>query len=107
MVEAPERLTHVTVPTTRGDVVIPWSSQEALLAELGRFEFTNSIRAAFNTAGASRPVQLTPHQKHDLAELIHLWCRKTRGGFDGLPLGMRELWRALKDDLHGTAEAVD
>jgi len=107
MVEAPERLNQVTVTTTRGDVVIPWSSRQALLGELERFSFTYPIRAAFQAVDASRPVQLTPHEKHDLAGLIHRWCRQTPGGFDGLPPGMRELWNALKDDLHGTAEAVD
>ena len=107
MVEAPVPLDHVTVPTICGDIVMPWESRQALIKQFKHLALFSHIRLAFHAAGGSEPVQLTWGQKRDLVDLIHLWCRRTPGGFDGLPAGMHELWSALKAELHGTSNAVD
>src|SRR5687768_1683466 len=94
----------VTIRTARVDIVLPWESRQALNTQFQHLAVFNPISVALHAVGASQPVQLTLQQKHDLAQLIHRWCRQTRGGFEGLPDGIHELWSALTSDVNHTHE---
>jgi hypothetical protein len=91
---------RVRIALSRGDVVIPWESRQALLKEIRHLESAGPIVAAFEAVGISRPVTLTLEQKGELIELIEFWATQTRFGLKGLPEGTFEFRNALHDDLH-------
>ena len=105
--DALKGLDQVTVATARGDIVLPWESRQALIKQFKHLAVFSPIWLMFHAAGGELPVHLTREQKSVLVQLIHLWCRRTRGGFDGLPQGMHDLWSALKAELNGTSDAFD
>jgi hypothetical protein len=96
----PERLNRVTVKYSRGEIVLPWASRDALLAELSQLDSAKGIRDAFEAVGASRPVELSPQDTGLLIEVIDMWTRRIP--IDQLPKGIWNLRNALLDDLHDT-----
>jgi hypothetical protein len=65
----PERLDRVTVRTQNGEVTVSWESREELLSLLAEEDPTD-IRASFDAAGASRPVELRGDQRTALTHLL-------------------------------------
>jgi hypothetical protein len=100
-----ERLNErVRVALSRGDVAFPWASRQELLGEIRHVDSAQSIVAAFEAVGTSRPVVFTVEQKALLIELIEFWGNQTRFGLKALSEGMFELRNALHDDLHDTLQ---
>jgi hypothetical protein len=91
---------RVEVALESETVVIPWTSQQALLERLRPNESTRGVVDAFEAVGTSRPVRLRADEKDALREAIRLWAEEN-GGYDGLPEGIAELRIALVDDGHG------
>lgn len=94
----PERLDRVIIATSHGDIVLPWASRDALLAQIEHLSGAHGIGNAFAAVGASRPVTLTTAQVRLLVVAIDLWCGKVTEG--GLPGGVWDLRNALVDDLN-------
>jgi len=97
----PGRLNQVTIAYSRGRVVIPWSSRDALLDEIRHLESAANVRKAFEAVGASRAVVFDTYDKQLLVQAIGVWSGNVT--VDGLPEGVWELRNALVDDLHDTA----
>jgi hypothetical protein len=96
----PLRDDHVRVPLSRGTIVLPWASREALLGELRRLDAGDDVGQAFADAKAPAPVMLTRTQKSGLIRAIEEWGTRVDGGSTGgLPPGIVELRDALQDDL--------
>lgn len=99
----PERLDTVKIPLSRGEVLLPWESRQALLEQMRHLESARPTITAFEDVGASMPVRLGREQKGLLITVIEHWGSQVRGGLtDGLPAGLFELRNALIDDLHDT-----
>src|ERR1700730_6280284 len=93
---------RVRIALSRGDVVIPWESRQALLNEIRHLESAQPMVAAFEAVGISRPVKLSPALKTELLRLIELWGAEVPGGLTkGLPESIFELRNDLHDDLYG------
>jgi hypothetical protein len=91
---------HVLVALLSGDnVSLPLESRAALLQEIRHLESAQTIVAAFEAVGTSRPVALTPEQRGLLVELVDSWGNQTPGGLEALPEGVFDLRNALHDDL--------
>jgi hypothetical protein len=96
----PLRDDHVRIPLSRGTIVLPWASREALLGELRRLDAVDDVGKAFEDAEAPAPVVLTRTQKSGLIRAIQEWGGRVDGGSTGpLPPGIVELRDALRDDL--------
>jgi hypothetical protein len=91
------RLDWVDVATSRGNIVIPWSSRDTLLHEIRRIDSASSIRKAFQDVGASLPVQLSRDDRAHLVELLNFWGSELSTA--KLPAGIWDLRNALVDDL--------
>ena len=105
----PERLDHVTIALTGGDVSVTWDTRQALLARLQSVRETVSLRASFDAVGASRPVELNDGQRTALLAALEEWSRD--GTYDPMPEELLTLRAALGDDLnrvdgHGPAGGV-
>ena len=90
------RIDTVTIALGHGDVVIPWTSREALLARLDEHD---AAWLAFQNAGTSAPVKLTSAQRMNLTHVIVEWAMAAPGGYDDLPKGIADLRNELRDDL--------
>jgi hypothetical protein len=100
----PERLDRVQVQLALRDepFTLSWDSREQLLDQArGRGELSGVV-AAFEGAGASRPVALRPDDEARLLDLIEAWAKRL--SISELPAGIWELRQALTDDLHDEAE---
>ncbi len=100
----PERPDRVTIPLSRGDIVLTWDSRESVLEQLKHLDTCQPIRDAFDAVGGTRPVELRREQKITLFQIIEFWANETSGGYDGLPDVIYELRNALHDDLHDTRD---
>jgi hypothetical protein len=94
----PERLDSVVVAFSRGRVELPWSSRDAVLAEIRDLDSTKRIVERFETVGVSVTVTLERDDVALLAEAIDMWSRNVT--WQGLPEGVWDLRCALYDDLH-------
>jgi len=66
-----EHLHHrVRISLSRGQVVLPWDSRQALLGQMRHLDSAVPIIAAFEAVGVSRPVQLTIGDMNILIEVI-------------------------------------
>jgi hypothetical protein len=97
----PERLDRVIVKYSRGEVILPWSSRDALLEEVRQLDSAAGVRRAFEAVGASAPVHLSRDDAGLIVEAVDVWMRNV--GRDGLPAGVFDLRNALLDDLHDEA----
>ena len=73
----PERLDRVAIQTSRGAVELPWSSRDELLREIRHLESAKPVVAAFDSVGASRPVELDREGMVLIVEAIHAGRRVT------------------------------
>src|SRR5688500_4358708 len=94
----PGRFDPIHVTTSRANIAIPWATCEALLAQLRHVDGAAGIVKAFEDAGESRPVSLTPEQRALLFRTLEDWSARVTA--DELPAGLRDLRSALADDLH-------
>jgi hypothetical protein len=92
-----ERLNPVRVATCRGTLEIPRDSRDALLNRIGDLESGKNVRAAFESVGASRPVELSRGDAMLLVRAIDDWARLT--GALRLPAGLMGLRNELFADL--------
>jgi hypothetical protein len=99
----PERLDRVLVMTQRGAVTVPWNSRDALLREISGLDSAKSTVAAFEGAGASRPIEFTTESISLLIMALDVMMRNA-GGPDGLPEGLFAFRNALVDELHDRGE---
>ena len=93
----------VTVELSSRDVILPWSTREALLAALrehrrGDDELARATRTAVEDVASGSPVLLTLEHKMYVLRLLEEWSRAA-GGYDALPPGLFELRNAVLDDL--------
>lgn len=101
----PERIARVTIPLSRGPILLPWASRAELLGQIRHLDSARPIVKAFEDVGTSQPVKLSAEQKGLLITVIEHWGSQARGGLtDGLPPGVFELRNALHDDLHDRRE---
>jgi hypothetical protein len=94
----PERLNQVTVAYSRGTVALPWSSRDALLAEVRHLDSMKPVVQAFEAVGASAPVTLTRADVQELVRQLDLWSDRAK--IDQIPDGVWDLRCALYDDLN-------
>jgi predicted methyltransferase len=99
----PERLDRVLVQlSSRPEpFTISWDSREELLDQARTREDLRGVVTAFEGAGASRPVALTPDDKARLLELLERWAKRV--SISELRAGIWDLRCHLTDDLHDTA----
>jgi hypothetical protein len=95
---------RVTVEFSSRDVMLPWSTREALLAALresprGDSGLARAICKAMEDIPASSPVLLTLDHKNYLLRVLEEWS-SVAGGYDAMPAGLFELRNELVDDLH-------
>jgi hypothetical protein len=90
-------MNRVLVAVPGAEVVVPWESRDALLDELRRRDDAGEVIAAFEAAGATRPVELDVYSQVVVVETIRDMQRRPEGG---LPDGLRDLLAALVDELH-------
>jgi hypothetical protein len=98
------RIDLVQVSAGDGLVSLPWASRQELLAEVPRLDSMRPTRKAFESAGTSRPVELTLEQKAGLLGIIGYW---EAHGHEGLPEGIGELRSAMVHDLADAASSAD
>ena len=98
-----ERLDHVTVALSRGNVTFTWATRQALMRRLLHVHSTARIRASFEAVGASRPVELSAGQRAVLLIILEEWS-VGGDGYEAMPEGLFELRNALLDDLHDASE---
>ena len=91
----PERVDHITVALSRGDVTLTWDARQALIARLQHVQDASSLRAMFEAVGATRPVELNPAQRATLLGLLEEWTLEGAA----LPTDLIELRDALTEDL--------
>ena len=94
------RLDWVTVATSRGNITIPCASRDTLLREIRRIDSAKSIRAAFESVGASSLVKLSLDDKRNLVGLLNFWS--TEVSIPRLPEGIWDLRNALVEDVDDT-----
>jgi hypothetical protein len=92
------RLNRVLVAIPDGVVVIPSDSRDALLEELRPRDDAQDVIAAFEAAGATRPVELDVYGQVVVVETI-----RAMAGVAKLPDGLSDLLAALADELHTSA----
>jgi hypothetical protein len=87
--------------TGRRTSVLTWAERDALLAQLARTAGAGPIVKAFETVGATRPVELDESQKLALLGAIWFWeSRRESGRLQELmPYGVLLLRDALARDL--------
>ena len=93
----PERLDKVTVALNRCNPTIRWDARQALMARLQHVNESSRLRASFEAAGATRPVELNPGQKAALVTTLEEWWEAGKGD---MPIELVVLHDALRDDLH-------
>ena len=92
----PTRLDRVIVATSRREVEIARASRDMLLERLRRDpEQGGDLVRAFEAAGATRPVSVTPGQERQLHAVVQAWSNEV--GVRNLPPGIDELRRELVD----------
>ena len=99
----PEAPVCVTVELRRRDVVLPWSTRDALLAALrehprGDDGPASEIRRAMEDIPVTSPILLTLEHKLYLLRVLGEWSNSA-GGYDAMPPGLFELHNALMDEL--------
>ena len=94
----PDRLDHVTVATSRGDISIPWTSRNELLNEIRPRTNGVPVTRAFEAVGATRPVELENAGKLLVIQTIDLMIADA-GGAEHLPEGLVTLQNSLIGDL--------
>ena len=80
---------QVQLASSRDPVELPWASSDALLYEIRHLESASGIVKAFENAGASRPVTLTPEDKARLLEVLEAWANGVQ--VSELPEGVWDL----------------
>jgi hypothetical protein len=95
------RLDKVTVAYSRGRVVLPWASRDAILNEIRHLDGARGTVTAFEAVGASAPVKLAGDDVAFLVEQLNRWSERVNVA--NLPEGVWELRCALHDDLYDTA----
>ena len=96
------RIDTVTIRLSHGMIDLPWESRQALLDEYSHLVSMSPIRKAFEAAGTSRPVELTPEQEHALLDIIDRWSARLPLGLEGLPEGIYGLRCVLADEADAT-----
>ena len=96
----PERLDSVAVALNRGPVILTWNARQTLMRRLQHVQSTARIRVAFESAGASRPVELTGGQRTALLLTLEGWSLDL-DGYEAIPPELLELRNELITDLHG------
>ena len=91
----PERLDTITVALAHGDIALSWETRQALVARLQHVSDSSSLRAMFESVGATRPVELNPAQRATLLGLLDEWTLED----DALPTDLIGLRDALSEDL--------
>ena len=99
----PEAPVCVTVELRRRDVMLPWTTRDALLAALrehprGDEGPAGEIRRAIEDIPATSPILLTLEHKLYLLRVLGEWL-DLAGGHDAMPPGLLELHSALMDEL--------
>jgi len=103
----PERTDRVQVATTRhGSVEISWASRKAIVHELHGLELSAIALRAFETAGASRPVQLDRRSIAAVIDAINVLAERA-GGVRHLEPGVAKLQRKLSKELRAAWAAED
>jgi hypothetical protein len=84
--------------TRRGSVEISWASRKAIVHELHGLELSAVALRAFETAGASRPVQLDRRSIAAVIDAINVLAERA-GGVRHLEPGVAKLQRKLSKEL--------
>jgi hypothetical protein len=92
----PERLDRVTIAFPAGDVVVDWTTRDALMGRLQHVKTKVKLRDTFSSVGASRPVELSPVQKTTLLATLEEWLRD--GSYEPMPETLTPLREALLAD---------
>ena len=95
MATVPERIDTITFALSAGDIALSCDTRQALMARLQHVSESSSLRAMFEAAGATRPVELNPTQRATLLGLLEEWTLED----DALPADLIELRDALTEDL--------
>jgi hypothetical protein len=99
----PERLDHVTVALSRGDVTIALEERQALSWRLSYVGEPAEIRTNFDAVGATRPVELNHGQRTALFAVLNEWSAGPEG-YEPMPPGLHELRDALALDTEERPE---
>jgi hypothetical protein len=102
----PERLDRVQVATRHGSVEISWASRKAIVHELHGLELSAVALRAFESAGASRSVQLDRLSIAAVIDAINLLAKRA-GGVSHLEPGLAKLRRKLIEELDAAWAAED
>jgi hypothetical protein len=92
---------HLRVPLSRGTIVLPHGSCEALVARLHRYDAMRDVREALERVEPPEGVPLTAAQKAFLIRVIDEWATDGDGRGEPLPPGILELRDGLLEDLTG------
>jgi hypothetical protein len=92
----PERLDHITIALSRGNVTLTWDTRQQLMARLQQVQDASSLRAMFDAVGATRSVELNAAQQATLLGLLDEWTLEQD---DPPPTELNELRDALREDL--------
>jgi len=108
----PERLDRVTIALDASDITISWEARQALHRRLYSADIeagimtlgasTYSILRAFETVGATRPVELAKGQRLLLLRVLQMWSHAGYWAAEPdtrLPTELSVLRDALADDL--------
>ena len=90
---------HLRVPLSRGTIVLPHGSCEALVARLHRYDSMDEVREALERVEPPEGVRLTAAHKAFLIRVIDEWGADVVGRGESLPPGIRKLGDGLLEDL--------
>ena len=80
-------------------VTLTWYAREYLLMQLGNLNALSGLRDAFEAAGTTQPVKLTPAQKKQLLDALEYWDKTHPDGLSAMPGDFLDLRDALTTDL--------
>ncbi len=93
----PERLDRVRIGLSDRQVILSWKTTEALTGRMQHVDATD-IRESFLAVGATRAVELGPHQRDVLLQVLEDWSRED----DPMPTELVELRDALIEGFDRT-----
>ena len=100
-----ERLGHLNISLSRGDVTVTWPTREHLMARLLHVGTRARLRDSFQAAGSTRTAVLKTGQRATLLTVLGDWALDSDGG-QRMPQELTLLQAALAHELHAARLAL-